>query len=696
MEEIAEMGMLNEDKRQAAMDLLQDGYFETDLAGNFTYVNKAFCGIFGYSSAELIGENYLKFAHRINAKKTLVPPDRVSKSGIPGKLINFEIIRKDGLRRQLEISASLAADQSGEPGGYRGTVRDVTARKQMEEELRRSEERYRMIIEEIEDAYFEVDLKGRFIFINNALCKALGYTRDELIGMDQRQYAGESTIKELLTLFNRVYRTKVPVKSYTFELNRKDGSQGHCEISVSLIRNREEEIIGFRGIARDITERKENEDQIRHLATHDILTGLPNRVLFKEVLEQSIKDAHRYGGQLALLLMDLDGFKAINDTYGHEIGDRVLIICAARMRQALRASDFIARLGGDEFLILAKGNTGKTGLTTLAKTIFSIVNEPISIRGSKHHLTASIGISIYPQDGRDKQSLIRTADLAMYSAKEKGTNNHEFFSQKISHQFKGKYNAKKELTRALERNEFFLQYQPKLNLRTGALAGVEALLRWHSRSLGLIGPEQFIPAAESSGLIVALGRWVLQQACLQNVEWQKQGLPPISMAVNLSYRQLLHDGLVKDIESALLESGMEPELLELEITENRLLTLFPRVESVFYRLRGMRVRLALDDYGSGYSTLSQLRQLPMDTLKIDRSIISHLPNKKREAALVRALADYGRALNLDVVAEGVERAEQVAFLKTTACNILQGFYYSRPLSPAAMAEFMIKYRLQPP
>ena len=682
------MGRLKKEEYRDIMNHIEDGYFEIDLAGTFTYANAAACVIYGRSAKEIIGLNYLDYTDGVNAKKAFAAFNRIYKSGASGKLINFEVIRKDGIRRQLEISASLIVDQSGKSVGFRGITRDVTARKQIEEELRQSEERYRTIIEDIEDAYFEVDLRGRFIFVNDALCESLGYSRDELIGMDQRQYGGETTIRELRTLFNRVYRKGAPVKAYAFELYRKDGSKGHCEISVSLIKNREGESIGFRGIARDVTERKKNEEQIRHLATHDILTGLPNRVLFDEVLEQSIKDSRRYGRQFALLFMDLDGFKAINDTFGHETGDRVLIICARRLKRALRASDFIARLGGDEFVILAQGITDKTGVTTLVNTVFSIVNKPILIRGSRHHLTASIGISIYPQDGGDKQSLMKTADMAMYSAKEKGSNNYRFFSSEIRPLYKERNIIERHLPLALARNEFFLRYQPKFDLNTGVISGVEALLRWRNPDLGLVAPMRFIPVAESSGQIIPLGRWVLKRACLQNMAWQHQGLPPIRMAVNLSYKQLLDDRLIADVEAALLESGMGPGLLELEITENLLLTHFPHIISVMNRLKGMGVRVALDDFGSGSSTLAQLRQLPVDTLKIDRSIVGAIPENDTDAALIKAIADFGRALSLAVVAEGVETAEQQAFLRNTSCTLVQGFYFSRPLSPAGITELM--------
>lgn len=681
-----------EEEYRTIVDDIQDGYFEVDLAGTFTYANPAASEIYGYPGGEIIGVNYRQYTDELNSRKALAAFSEIHRTGVPGKLFDYEITRRDGTKRQVELSASLIVDRSGQPLGFRGITRDISERKQMEEKLRRSEERFRNFIEDTEDAYFEVDLKGRFTFTNDALCKNLGYCRDELIGMDQRHYAGKKTIRELYTLFNRVYRTGVPVRAYTFELYRKNGSRGYSEISVTPLKDEEGRIVGFRGIARDITGRKKREKQIRHLATHDILTGLPNRILFQEMLEQNIKHAHRYRQQLALLFMDLDGFKMINDTFGHETGDQVLIVSAMRLKQALRSTDFIARLGGDEFVVLVKDVTGKKGLITLVNTIFSIVGEPILIRGREHRLTASIGISIYPQDGRDERSLMKTADLAMYSAKEKGSNNYQFYSTGVKPPFQGRDILEKQLPRALEREEMFLEYQPIFELQSGAVSGVEALLRWRNPDRGMVDPRELIPAAERTGEIIPIGRWMLRTACLQGVAWQRRGLPEIRIAVNLSQRQLLDEQLIDDLKAALAEAGLKPELLELEITENLLLVHFPHVVKVLNGLKSVGVRLALDNYGAGYSSLAQIRQLPVDTLKIDRSIVGKTPGSKIDRAMVEVITGMGRALDLTVVAGGVERAEQLEFLRESSCDLLQGIYLSRPLLPGEAAAFIGKNR----
>ncbi|NLA11441.1 MAG: bifunctional diguanylate cyclase/phosphodiesterase, partial [Firmicutes bacterium] len=396
----------------------------------------------------------------------------------------------------------------------------------------------------------------------------------------------------------------------------------------------------------------------------------------------------------ALLFVDLDGFKIVNDTFGHETGDMVLVECAQRLRQSLRASDFIARLGGDEFVILVRNVTNVKNLTTLVNKILATVRKTLDINGKAYSLSASIGIGIYPQDGQDKQSLMKAADLAMYAAKEKGNNNYQFSSMGIKTQFSERSMFAESLPRAMERNEFFLEYQPKLDLKTGAITGVEALLRWRNPSLGLVTPMRLIPAAESTGLIVPIGRWVLNTACQKNMAWQRQGLPRIGMAVNLSHRQLMDEKLLEDIIAALDESGMDPELLELEITENLLLSYFPRIIGVLNELKELGVRLALDDFGSGYSSLAQIRHLPVDTLKIDRSIVGNVPVNKIDMAVIEAIVGIGKSLDMTIVAEGVETSEQLAFLQDPFCDEVQGFYFSKPVSPEHAAELISKKQFE--
>lgn len=684
------MDQLERKDYSSIIENMQDGYSEIDLAGTFTFANQAACDIFGYSRDRIIGVNYKEYTDEANARKAFLTFNHIYSTGSSGKLIDYEVSRPDGTKRLVELSVQLIRDRSGEPVGFRGTVRDVTERRKMEEKLRQSEKRYRTIIEDMSDPYFELDLRGRFTFANDALCKGIGYPREELMGMSNRQYADKKTIREMDELFGRVYKTGVPVRAHVFELIPRSGVKAYYEISISLIRNKRGRPVGFRGIARDITERKQYEEQIRHMATHDILTGLPNRIMFNELLQQHIDYACRYGQQFALLFMDLDGFKIINDTFGHEAGDQMLIVCATRLTLSLRASDFIARLGGDEFVILVKNVTSIKNLTTLVNKILSTVREPILIKGREYCFTASIGISMYPRDGRDKQSLTRSADLAMYSAKEKGSNNYQFFSAAAKIRSQESNMLEEQLRFALERDEFYLEYLPKFDLKSGGLAGVEALLRWRNPQLGQVAPMRFIPVADSTGLILPIGEWVLKTACLQNMAWQQRGLPGIRMAVNLSHRQLTDDRLIYGIRSALSESGMAAELLELEITENLLITCFPRIMEVINRLKKLGVRLALDGLGTGYSTLAQIRHLPVDTLKIDRSIINNIPVNSIDMAVARAIAGIGNALRLSVVAEGIETEEQLAFSKNSCCDVAQGFYFSRALSPDRVAELLSK------
>jgi diguanylate cyclase (GGDEF)-like protein len=460
------------------------------------------------------------------------------------------------------------------------------------------------------------------------------------------------------------------------------------EFSIFPKRDSKEKIWGFRGVGHDVTERKRAEEKIQYLATHDILTNLPNRLMFIQLLNHAIKAAQRHKRQLAVLFFDLDRFKVINDTLGHEAGDKLLQEIATRLKKRLRAVDVIARLGGDEFTILMEEVKNVKQIAALARTILSLVMKPVTVMNQECRVTASIGISVYPKDGEDEQTLIKNADIAMYCAKEEGKNNYQFYSKEIKHQSIERLQIETHLRQALKRKEFFLHYQAKLNFKTGVITGVEALLRWQNPSLGLLSPIRFIPVAEETGLIVPIGRWVLKTACTQNVAWQRQGLPPIRMAVNLSLRQLTDEGLFDDIKGTLKSSGMLPELLELEITESMMMHDPERMGKVLSRIKSLGVRLAIDDFGTGYSSLSQVKNFPVDTLKVDRSFIRNILSNSEDKAITEAIIAMGKTLSLTVVAEGVETQEQMNFLQERSCDEIQGYYFSKPVLPDRFADLL--------
>ena len=429
----------------------------------------------------------------------------------------------------------------------------------------------------------------------------------------------------------------------------------------------------------------EHAKQIEHLAYHDKLTGLPNRSLFSTLLHQAILGARRYDRQLAVLFLDLDRFKHINDTLGHEAGDELLKEVAQRLRASLRDSDSVARLGGDEFVVLLPELMEETYAGTVAHKMLAAIARPFVLLGQEFRVTGSVGVATYPRDGLDEQTLTKNADIAMYKAKEQGKNNYQFYSERMNTESLERLTLESSLRHALEHEEFELHYQPKRDLKTGRITGMEALLRWQHPDLGTVAPMQFIAIAEQSGLILPLGKWVLRTACQQNVDWQKAGLPKLAMAVNMTPLQFNDEHLLADIAAILEATGMEANLLELEITESLLTSDVERTGSILTGLKELGIRIAVDDFGLGYTTLSALRRFPLDTIKIDRSFVRELHEVDEDRVLTEAIIAMGKSLSLTVVAQGVETKEQVDFLREHACDELQGFYFNQPLPAAQFA-----------
>ncbi len=428
---------------------------------------------------------------------------------------------------------------------------------------------------------------------------------------------------------------------------------------------------------------------VEYLAYHDGLTALPNRSLFSKLLSQSISEASRYDRQLAVLFLDLDRFKQVNDTLGHDAGDQLLKEVALRLEACLRGSDTVARLGGDEFVILLPELSQDNDVATTAQKILTSIARPFNLQGQEFRVTASVGISVFPQDGLDEQTLTKNADIAMYQAKQRGKNNFQFYSAKLNADSLERLTLELSLRHALERHEFQLHYQAKRDIRSGQITGTEALLRWNHPDLGIVAPMQFIPVAEETGLIVPIGKWVLKTACQQNVVWQRQGLPHLGVAVNLTARQFADENLLTDLAEILAETGMDARLLELEIAESLLMQDVKRALSVLTGLKRLQVRIAIDDFGIGYSSLSALEQFPLDVIKIDRSCICDTSSVSEDKALTEAIIAMGRTLSLTVVAQGVETKEQADFLRDNACDEFQGFYFNKPV-PADQFKLLLQ------
>jgi diguanylate cyclase (GGDEF)-like protein len=425
-----------------------------------------------------------------------------------------------------------------------------------------------------------------------------------------------------------------------------------------------------------------------YLAYHDTLTTLANRSLFSKLLGQSLQLARRYDRRLAVLFLDLDGFKRVNDSHGHEVGDQLLQEVAARLKACLRDSDTVARLGGDEFTALLPELAEDKYAATVAKKVLAALARPFVLNGKELRVTASVGISLYPQDGTDEQTLMKNADVAMYRAKDEGKNNFQFYSEELNASALERQSLESGLRLALERSEFQLHYQPKRDIRSGRITGMEALLRWQHPDLGTVAPLRFIPVAEETGLIVAIGKWVLLSACRQNVAWQDEALPRVSVSVNLTARQFADKRLLADLAAILAETGMDAHLLELEISEGLLMRDLDRALGILTGLKSMGIRIAIDDFGLGYASLATLQRFPLDTIKIDRSFIRDVGGVDDHKEVTEAIIAMGRKLSLTIVAQGVETKEQAEFLRRNACDEFQGFYLGKPAPADEIAKLL--------
>lgn len=559
-------------------------------------------------------------------------------------------------------------------------------REQAEAALRESEAHFRALVEQASDSFYVHDFEGGFIDVNQRGCDCLGYSRSELLRMSLADIDVDLSIKKLKMLQGPI-ATGTPI-ALESRYRRKNGTVFPVEIRIGPI-----EIDGNQhllSLVRDVTERKELQDHIQHLAYHDSLTDLPNRAMFNRHLSHALIQARRYYKGLAVLFIDLDRFKNINDTLGHDAGDRLLQEMARRLTMSLRGGDLVARLGGDEFVVLLEEVTDLGHVNQVARQILTSLVKEYPLDEQLIHITASIGISTFPEDGRDEFSLMKHADVAMYRAKASGKNNFQFYSAQMDSHSAAQLALESSLRRALERDELVLHYQAKVDARNGRITGVEVLARWQHPELGLLHPEHFIPLAEETGLILPLTKWVLKQACTQSRIWQKQGLPALRIAVNLSARQFADENLLSDVESTLREVGMDPSLLELEITESMMMHDTDKTIQILTGLKAMGVRIAIDDFGIGYSSLSHLKQFPIDIIKIDRSFITDIPGDQADEAIADAIIAMGKSLKIVVVAEGVEVMEQLQFLRSRGCDEIQGYFFSRPISATDFAKLLRK------
>ena len=641
--------------------------------GTIHFVNSAYCRYFGRSAEELVGQSFMSLIPEEDLESTR---QHIASLSAERPLASHEhrVIRADGeIRWQLWTDRAIL-DENGRITEFQSVGEDITEHKDAAEKLLLARE----VFVHSDEMIAVTDSSATIIDVNPSFCGRTGYTREEMLGRNMRML-------QLQRHDHRLYENHEPVLLTTgawqgeIHGRSKSGETFTCLMTVNAVRNEEGEPTHFVHLSTDISRLKEVEAQLRQLALFDPLTGLANRDLLHDRLQQALYESARDQTQAALILLDLDNFKDINDTLGHPSGDRVLSQVGERLRERTRHSDTVARMGGDEFIIVLRNVADSECVAVVAQEIVASLSRPFVLEDRKVYLTVSLGIALYPLDGRDKDELIRKADTAMYHAKGGGKNRYQFFTAEMNRRVQERLALQTDLRRALEQNEFVVYYQPKINLETSEVTGVEALVRWQKPDNGLVPPAVFIPLAEETGLIVPIGERVLQLASSQVKAWQRQGIPLLPVAVNLSAIQLREEGLAATVRNLLRESGLEPDALELEITESALMQESEKAIAILKTLRETGIQITMDDFGTGYSSLSYLKRFPICCLKIDRTFIAEVMSNSDDAEIIRAIIAMAHRLRLRVVAEGVETAEQLAFLRQEGCDEAQGYYFARPM-----------------
>lgn len=654
-----------------ARDLIYSYRIRPDAG--FYYISPSVTAFTGYTPDELYADCNLAFKV-IHADFQEVMKDPARLASTINMPLSVRMIRKDGRPVWTEHRCVPVYDESGEITGCEGIARDITERKQAEEAL----ERYQLLCKHAKDIILFFRRDGQLIEANEAALKTYGYTREEILSLnvsDLRSPEAKGTLAEHL---KNAETASVP---YETTHQRKDGGIFPVEVNAQVTTLNGERVMF--AIVRDITDRKRAEETINHLAFHDPLTDLPNRTLFFDRLGVALNRASRNKQMLAVMFLDLDRFKFVNDLLGHAAGDKLLKNVARKIKRCIRANDTVARMGGDEFTILLPEVKREQDAAKVANKILEALRKPWVVNGYKFHLTTSIGIALYPNDGTDKESLTKNADTAMYRAKEIG-DNYQFFTPAMNALTVERMQTEQDLRKALEKGEFEVYYQPQVNTGMGIIVGVEALLRWNHPDRGVICPPEFILPAEDLGLIIPIGEWVLRTACNQIKAWQEACVRPLKLAVNLSPYQFRQKDLLEKIQQIVEETGLDPHLLELEITESTAMQDVEFSVSTMRKLRNMGIGIAIDDFGTGYSSLNYLRRFPITTLKVDRSFVNDVLEDAEDAAIVGTIIVLARNLKLKVIVEGVETQAQQEFFEKHNCYEMQGHLFSYPVPAREM------------
>ncbi len=643
-------------------------------------VNDAICNMLGYSREELIGQQPLNLADEENRKIFEHQSSGINRDAQR----HYEVVlkHKDGHDIAVSVHETNMPNDKQETRQAFAFITDISERKQIEEQLRIAATFY----ETTSEAITVTDMNNRIIAVNPAFCMITGYSEEEVLGKDPSFLSSGRNDK---AFYHNMWQTLERMGRWQGEIwnRRKNGEVFPEWLSIVAIKDENGNTKQYMAVFSDITKRKQDEEKIWRQANYDGLTGLPNRNLFKDRLVQAMHTTRREGNRLALLFIDLDRFKWVNDTLGHAAGDLLLQETARRLTHCVRETDTVARLGGDEFTIILGDVRDSSEVDRIGEKLLKSLAEPFKLDGKEAFVSGSIGITFYPTDADKMEQLLRNADAAMYSAKEAGRNVFRYFTHELNAEAKRRLQLEADLRRVIERGELTLAYQPIVT-SSGRTAGAEALLRWHHPEYGFVSPEEFIPLAEEIGVIIDIEQWVMRQACHDASHFQQSAGDHFFMSVNISSMQCKSDQCRLFLGATLQESGIAPNSLKLEITERVMMENTAYVIALLSEVKTMGVRLAVDDFGTGYSSLSYLKQFPVDVLKIDRTFIAGLPEDKDDVALVEAIVAMAHSLNLQVVAEGVETAEQLAFLRNLGCDLIQGYYFSKPLPPTQFESYL--------
>ena len=688
LDEIRHSSELNERTTQAMLESSSQGIFGIETNGTIRIANGAAHQMFGYAPGELLGLSIealvdapQRAAHaRHRATFFAAPKERPMMHGL-----KLEGRRKDGTLFPIEALITVTDTPDGRLGV--SFVSDVTQRKTMEAALLRERSELRSLVDHTPVLVSMQDLDGRIHLVNRSFVAVLGKPEAEIINHPMSEIFPPH-LAEVVARSNRKVLGSGETDELEVDIRHPDGEPHTYRLVKFPLRYLDtEEPFGVGGFAMDITELKRAEEKIRHAAQHDPLTGLPNRALVYELGTQMISASHRHTRMLAVMFFDLDRFKPINDTYGHRVGDLMLQEVARRLQGSVRSSDLVGRLGGDEFVAVLTDLTSESHLDGIASHLLQLLSEPYRIETLELHTSPSIGISIYPGDGTGIDILIRQADEAMYHAKTNGRNNYQYFSDEIRRNTARVFELEQRLRRSLHEDDFDLAYQPIVDMRSGRLTAVEALIRWRQADGGELMPGDFIAAAEASGLIHQIGEWVIREACRQHDEWIGDGMPAVRIAVNVSPVQFRSAEFRDRLMAAMHHSTIDPGMLELEVTESTVMSRAEESTNTLRWLKAMGLRIALDDFGTGYSSLSQLAQLPIDKLKVDRAFVTHIDSDARSLAIAEAVLTLGQKLGVEVVAEGIETPAAMTLLRDRGCGLGQGYLIGAPMRAQQLREW---------